>query len=110
VLGPFRQAVLVLRWFLDATRVRQLATDNRIGKTTCYDRLHEAIDLLAALAPDVHEAILAASAAGASHLNLDGTLIHTDRAAMKGPNDADLAALVLPHLEHDRPLPGGYAK
>ena len=89
-LGPFRQAVLVVRWFLDATRVRQLAADNHIGKTTCYDRLHGAIDLLAALAPDVYEAILAASAAGATRLYLDGTLIRTDRVAMRGPNDADL--------------------
>jgi hypothetical protein len=64
-LGPFRHAVMVLRWFLDGTGVRQLAADNHIGKTTCYDRLHEATGLLAALAPDVHEAILAASAAGA---------------------------------------------
>jgi DDE superfamily endonuclease len=89
-LGPFRHAVLVLRWFLDGTRVRQLATDSRISKSTCYARLHEAIDLLAALAPDVHEALLAAKAAGFTHLNLDGTLIHTDRVAMKGPNSADL--------------------
>ena len=51
----------------------------------CYDRLHEATGLLAALAPNVHEAILAASAAGATHLNLDGTLVHTHRVAMKGP-------------------------
>jgi hypothetical protein len=43
MLGPFRHAVMALRWFLDATRVRQPAADNRIGKTTCYDRLHEAI-------------------------------------------------------------------
>jgi hypothetical protein len=90
VLSPFRHAVLALRWFLDATRVRQLAADNHIGKSTCYDRLHEAIDLLAALTPDVYEAILAAKAAGGTHLNLDGTLIHTDRVAMKGPNGADL--------------------
>jgi len=89
-LGPFRHAVMVLRWFLDGTRIRQLAADNHIGKTTCYDRLHEAIDLLAALAPDVQEAIFTASAAGATHLNLDGTLIHTDGVTMKGPNDADL--------------------
>ena len=90
VPGPFRQAVLVLRWLLDATRMRQSAADNGIGTTTCHDRLHEAIDLLAALAPDVHEAILAVQAAGSTHLNLDGTLIHTDRVAMKGPNGADL--------------------
>ena len=89
-LGPFRHAVLVLRWFLDGTRMRQLATDNRVGKSTCYDRLHEAIDLLAALAPDLHQALLAAKAAGSTHLNLDGTLIHTDRVAIKGPNGADL--------------------
>ena len=81
-LGPFRHAVLVLRWFLDATHVRQLAADNQIGKSTCYDRLHGAIDLLAALAPDVYEAILAASAAGATRLYLDGTLIRVRREAL----------------------------
>jgi hypothetical protein len=82
VLGPFRHAVMALRWFLDAARVRQLAADDRIAVSTCYDRLHEAIDLLAACAPDVHEAILAAKAAGATHLNLDGTLIHVRREAL----------------------------
>lgn len=90
VLGPFRQSVLVLRWFLDATRIAQLAADNAIALSTAYTRLHEGIDLLAALAPDVHEALLAAKAAGATHVNLDGTLIHTDRVAARGPNGADL--------------------
>jgi DDE superfamily endonuclease len=89
-LGPFRQAVLVLRWFLDNTRMRQLAADNEISSSTAYDYLHEAIDVLAALAPDVHGALLAAKAAGATHVNLDGTPIHTDRVAMRGPNGADL--------------------
>jgi hypothetical protein len=90
VLGPFRQAVLVLRWFLDGTRIRQLAADNAVATSTAYLRLHEAIDLLAALAPDVHEALAAAKAAGVTHVNLDGTLIHTDRVAQRGPNGADL--------------------
>lgn len=89
-LGPFRHAVLVLRWFLNATRLAQLAVDNAIALSTAYTRLHEGIDVLAALAPDVHEALLAAKAAGATHVNLDGTLIHTDRVARKGPNGADL--------------------
>jgi DDE superfamily endonuclease len=89
-LGPFKHAVLALRWFLDDTRVRQLAADNAISGSTAYDYLHEAIDVLAALAPDVHDALLAAKAAGATHVNLDGTLIHTDRVAMRGPNGADL--------------------
>jgi len=56
VLGPFKQPVLVLRRFLDATRVAQLAADNRISLSTAYTRLHEGIDVLAALALDVHEA------------------------------------------------------
>lgn len=89
-LGPFKHAVLALRWFLDNTRVRQLAADNALGTSTAYDYLHEAIDVLAALAPCVHDALLAAKATGATHLNLDGTLIHTDRVAMRGPNGADL--------------------
>ena len=67
VRGPFRHAVTALRRLLDAARVRQLAADHDTGKSTCCDRLREAIDLLAALAPDVHEAILAAKAAGATH-------------------------------------------
>ena len=35
-LGCFGQAVLVLRWFVDGTRLAQLATDNRIGVSTAY--------------------------------------------------------------------------
>ena len=45
------QAVLVLRWFLDGTRMKQLARDNGIGKSADYDYLHEGIDVLAARAP-----------------------------------------------------------
>jgi len=30
------QAVLILRWFLDGTRMSQLARDNAIGKSTAY--------------------------------------------------------------------------
>lgn len=87
--GPFRQAVLALRWFLDNTRMRQPATDNAISASTAYDYLHEAIDVLAELAPSVHDALLAAKASGATHVNLDGTPIHTDRVATRGPNGAD---------------------
>jgi hypothetical protein len=90
VLGPFKHAVLALRWFLDNTRVRQLAADHAISTSTAYDYLHEAINVLAAPAPRVHDALLAAKAAGATHLNLDGTLIHTDRVATPGPNGAGL--------------------
>ena len=86
-MGPFKHAVLAPRSFLDNTRIRQSPADNAIGTSTAYDYLHEAIDVLAALAPCVHDAL---PAAGATHLNLDGTPIHTDRVAIRGPNGANL--------------------
>lgn len=89
-LTPFDQAVLVLRWFLDATRTAQLATDNAISKSTVYAYLHEGIDVLAGRAPDLHTALDRAREAGLGHLNLDGTLVRTDRVATLGPNGADL--------------------
>ena len=78
-------AILVLRWFLDGTRLRQLARDHGVSKTTCYDYLHEGIDTLAAQAPSLHGALLAAKAADYSHVIIDGTLIETDRVAAPGP-------------------------
>jgi hypothetical protein len=55
-LGCYRHAVLVLRWFLDGTRLTQLAADNRIGRSTAYRNLHECIDVLAAAAPGLRGA------------------------------------------------------
>ncbi|MCW2882391.1 MAG: transposase [Sphaerisporangium sp.] len=89
-LGGYRQAVLVIRWFLDGTRLAQLAVDNGIGVSTAYRYLHEGIDALAAWAPDLPEAIAAAKASGSTHLNLDGTVMRTDRCQVEGPNGADL--------------------
>ncbi len=84
-LGCYRQAVLVLRWFLDGARLAQLAADNRIGRSTAYRYLHEGIDALAATAPGLRGALLAARAAGQSHVTVDGTLIRTDRCRAPGP-------------------------
>lgn len=42
-LTPYRQAVLILRWFRDTTPVHRLATDNTISIATAYRYLHEAI-------------------------------------------------------------------
>ena len=79
------QAVLVLRWLLDATRVARLAADNAISDSTVYDYVHEGLDVLAARAPGLHGALLAAKAAGYSHVIIDGTLIETDRVSTPGP-------------------------
>ncbi len=40
-LGPFRQAVLVLRWFRDGACVHCLARDEGISQATGYRYLHE---------------------------------------------------------------------
>jgi hypothetical protein len=79
------QAVLVLRWFIDGTRVAQLALDNQISESTAYRYLHEAIDVLADAAPALQGALLAARVAGYTHVQLDGTLIRTDRCKAVGP-------------------------
>ncbi|MFV2083227.1 transposase family protein [Micromonospora sp. LOL_021] len=87
VLTCYRQAVMVLRWLLDGTRVKQLALDNAISESTGYQRLHEGIDVLAAQAPGLHAALLAAKAAGYDYVLLDGTVIETDRVSTPGPTD-----------------------
>src|SRR4051812_48425814 len=62
-LGCYRQAVMLLRWFCDGTRLAQLAVDNQISSSTVYRYLHEGIDVLADAAPNLHGALLAARAA-----------------------------------------------
>lgn len=89
-LTCFTQAVLILRWFLDNTRIKQLATDHGISCKTTYRYLHEGIKVLAAHAPDLHHVLDAAKNAGLTHINLDGIVIATDRVATPGPNGADL--------------------
>jgi len=84
-LSVGKQALLILRWFLDNTRLSQLRRDNAVGKSTAYSYLHEGINVLATQAPDLHTALEAAKQAGHTHLNIDGTLIYTDRSSTPGP-------------------------
>jgi hypothetical protein len=84
-LPAWDQAVMVCRWFIDGTRVAQLARDNAIGLSTAYRYLHEGIAALASRLPGLQGVLLAAKIAGHTHLNIDGTLIRTDRVAAPGP-------------------------
>src|SRR3954453_16068679 len=84
-LGCYRQALLLLRWFLDGTRLAQLAADNAISISTAYRYLHEGIDVLSAAAPGLRGALLAARAAGHPHVTVHGPLICTDRCHAAGP-------------------------
>ena len=56
-LGCFRQAVFVLRWFIDGTRLSQLACDNGLSASTASRYLHEGLTALAARAPDLATAL-----------------------------------------------------
>jgi DDE superfamily endonuclease len=85
VLGCYRQAILVLRWLLDGTRVTQLAADNQVSRSTGYTYLHEGLTVLAAHAPGLPSVLLAAKIAGYAHVTIDGTLIETDRCRTPGP-------------------------
>jgi hypothetical protein len=89
-LDRVAQAVLVLRWHLDGTRVRQLARDNATGRSTAYTYLHEGLLVLARRRPTLRRALIAAKAAGSSHVIVDGTVIGIDRLHVPGPNGADL--------------------
>lgn len=83
VLTVWAQAVLVLRWFRDATPVARLATDAQISVATAYRYVHEGIGVLAAQAPDLPDVLAQRLAAGDTHVILDGTLIRTTRVAGK---------------------------
>lgn len=52
-----RQAMLVLRWLKDATTVRLLAADAGVSIATAYRYLHEALDVIAAQAPELDEVL-----------------------------------------------------
>lgn len=89
-LGPFRQAVLVLRWFRERGCVHCLSRDARVSQATGYRYLHEGIDILADRAPDLHQVLDRCRADGMTHVVLDGTLIESDRVAGVRENGNDL--------------------
>ncbi|WP_322754488.1 transposase family protein [Frankia sp. Cas3] len=84
-LSPWEQAVFVLRWFCDGTRVKQLCDDHKVSKSVGYRCLHEGVAVLAWQAPDLRNALLAAKAAGYEHVVVDGTVVETDRVSVPGP-------------------------
>ncbi|MFF3468163.1 transposase family protein [Streptomyces sp. NPDC002619] len=89
-LGPFRQAVLVLRWFRERGCVHCLARDAGVPQATGYRYLHEGIEVLADQAPDLHDVLKKCQESNMTHLILDGTLIACDRVAGVRDNGNDL--------------------
>ena len=78
-LTPWAQAVVVLRFFRDATVIEALARDNSIALPTAYRYVHEGIDVLADVAPELRQVIADAQEQGLKCLLMDGTLIAIDR-------------------------------
>ncbi|MBB4682638.1 hypothetical protein BJY18_000123 [Amycolatopsis jiangsuensis] len=60
-----------------------MARDHGISRATGYRYLDEVITVLAAQAPDLHDALRRAKDDGATHLILDGKLFATDRLGEK---------------------------
>ncbi|MFI7300754.1 hypothetical protein [Streptomyces sp. NPDC050121] len=89
-LGPFRQAVLVLRWFRERGCVHCLARDAGVSQGAGYRYLHEGIDVLADQAPDLQEVLTRCQREGMTHAILDGTLVESDRLAGVRENENDL--------------------
>jgi hypothetical protein len=78
-LTCFGEAVLALRWFRDRTSPGALARDHGISRATAYRYLDEVIDVLAAQAPDLRQALERARETGVPHVILDGKIIPADR-------------------------------
>ncbi|CAL9667630.1 hypothetical protein SUDANB15_07281 [Streptomyces sp. enrichment culture] len=89
-LGPFRQAVLVLRWFRERGCMHCLARDAGVSQATSYRYLHEGIDVLANQALDLYDVLARCWREGMTHVILDGTLIESDRLAGVRENGNDL--------------------
>ena len=82
-LSAGRQALLALAHLRCGHTYAQLAAGFGIGTTTAYRYIAEAVDLLAALAPTLAEAVRTASTK--AFVILDGTLLPIDRIAADRP-------------------------
>ncbi|MEH0542407.1 IS5 family transposase [Streptomyces sp. NBC_00704] len=82
-LNAGRQALLTLAHLRNGQPYAQLAAGFGIGTTTAYRYITEAVNLLAALAPTLTEAVQAASTK--AYVILDGTLLPIDRIAADRP-------------------------
>jgi hypothetical protein len=82
-LTCWKQAVFVLAWFRDRPDIARLGQGSGISQATAYRYLNEAIEVLAAKAPSLREALEKAVELGLPYLILDGTIIAADRCAEK---------------------------
>jgi DDE superfamily endonuclease len=82
-LTCWKQAIFALAWFRDRPDIRRLGQGSGISQATAYRYKGQAIEVLAAKAPTLREALDKAAEQGLPYLILDGTLISSDRCAGK---------------------------
>jgi hypothetical protein len=82
-LTCFRQALFALAWFRDRPDIRRLGAGFGISQATAYRYLTEAIEVLAAAAPSLREALEKAKELGLPYLILDGVVVASDRCSEK---------------------------
>ncbi|WP_232534089.1 transposase family protein [Plantactinospora sp. KBS50] len=80
-LTCFYQALLVLVWFRKGEDKTTLAAGFWVSRATAYRYVAEAVRVLAAQTPTLHDALKQVAADGWSHVILDGKLFDTDRLA-----------------------------
>jgi hypothetical protein len=84
-LSAGRQALLVVAYLRKGETYADLACGFKIGTSTVYRYVREALTLLAAMAPSLEQAIEVAR--GKAFVILDGTLLRIDRVGMIGGRD-----------------------
>ena len=82
-LTCWKQAVFVLAWFRDRPDIRRLGQGFGISQATAYRYLDEAVQVLAARAPSLREALDKARDLQLPYLILDGMIVASDRCAGK---------------------------
>jgi hypothetical protein len=75
------QALLVLVWFRTRADIAVVGAGFGVSRATAYRYRDEALDVLAAVAPDLHEALEQVAAQGWGHVVLDGKVFRSDRCA-----------------------------
>lgn len=80
-LTCWEQALLVLAWFRNQGDIALVGAGFGVSRATAYRYRDEVIDVLAAQAPDLHDALEQVADQGWSHVVLDGKVFRTDRCA-----------------------------
>lgn len=78
-LTCWNQALLVLAWFRNQGDIALVGYGFGVSRATAYRYRDEVVDVLAAEAPDLHDALQEIAEQGWSHVVVDGKVFRTDR-------------------------------